>query len=437
MNTPLTRWAALVLLLAGSASAQQRPRVIIINRPVYLPAPGARPGLGVNPREQVTTPAWFDWKFAAPPGLADGMPGGKGGFPDSYQLVVPPGLPGGRRPGLVLHLSASSAPADHAHWEAVCRKYGLIYASPYGVGDEAHAAERLRIALAVLDDVRQKYGPDTDRIYITGSSHGALTACLIAYSYPEFVGGLLAVGAATSLRSEPWMRDRVKERLSVVLMTGQLDAARHELERVRFTSLRDTGVNAKLVLVPGMAKGLPPPLVLDQAMAWLELNRVARMQLGTVAPALRMAEKATPRADEWARAVYDEAKMRMEKRLVNEGLMLLEGVTSRWPTTAAARDAKKLLDAHNAKKKGTWGDIYNNRQVAHFSREAQALDEYLQVLTGVRGLTVPPTLIEAAISMYEQVTKFGPETRQGLKAKARLEVLRKPKLGRAERPAIR
>src|SRR5262249_27782058 len=162
-------------------------------------------------------------------------------------------------------------------------------------------------------DVRQRFGPDTDRIYITGVSQGSLTACMIAYSYPEFIGGLLAIGGATSLRSEPWMRDRVKERLSVVLMAGGLDAGRHELEQVRYKRLRDEGVHVNLTLVPSMAKGMPPALVLDQAIARLEEKRVDRMQLGKKAPMLRMAEKAMPKADEWARAVVDEAKAKIEK----------------------------------------------------------------------------------------------------------------------------
>src|SRR5262249_7469288 len=156
----------------------------------------------------------------------------------SYHLMLPPGFSADRPIGLVLHLSASSAPEDFLAWEGVCRRYGLVLASPVGVGDDVHAGLRLRTAFAVLDDLRQRMLIETDRIYICGTGQGALTASQIAYSFPEFVGGLVAVGGATSLRAEPWLRDRVRERLSVALLAGQMDPGRHELERVRASVLK-------------------------------------------------------------------------------------------------------------------------------------------------------------------------------------------------------
>ncbi|MGL4552136.1 MAG: hypothetical protein ACRC33_13225, partial [Gemmataceae bacterium] len=168
--------------------------------------------------------------------------------------------------------------------------------------------------------------------------------------------------------------------------------------------------------------------VLEQAVGWLESGRLARLQHGKLYPATRIAEGSMPKGEAFAAAIVEEAKGRMRRGRNDEGLMLLEGVVSRWP--GAAKDAKALLEEHDAKGKRAWKEWYDQRQVEHFSREARALDDFAALLGGVRGVAANPGLVPAAIAMYEQVEQFGPETREGLRASRRLEELRKIKGGR-------
>jgi poly(3-hydroxybutyrate) depolymerase len=425
------RTLLLLLLVASAALAQTR---IVIIRPGHRPVViNRRPGGLADTRGSyqgrvtVATNNRFDWEFAAPPGVVAAMPkdAPKGGFAESYQLLQPPGMAAGKEVGLLLHLSASSTSDEYNLWAPVCAKYGLAYVCPYGVGDEADPGLRLRTALTVLDDLRQRTPIDPDRIYVTGTGNGALTACQIAYCFPEFVGGLIAVGSATSLRAEPYLRDRVRERLSVVLMAGTLDPGRHELERVRANVLKENEISHRMITVPDHGKGLPSPAVLEQAVGWLESGRLGRVQLTRTYPATRGAGGAMTRGDDFATALVAEARERLRRGRTDEGLMLLQGVLHRWPAAAAAKDAKTALDEHDAKGKRTWREWYDKRQVEHFNREAQALDEFVKLLGGVRGVAVNPGLIPAAIAMYEQVEQFGPETREGQRATRRLEELRK------------
>lgn len=424
------RTILLFLLISSVALGQNR---IIILRPGHRPlVVNRRPGVMANGgtyqgRITVAAPNRFDWQFAAPPGTLATMPkdAEKGGFAESYQLMVPPGLAPGSAAGLVLNVSASSSSEEFGIWEPVCRKHGLAYVCPIGVGDEVHPGLRLRTAVAVLDDIRQRMLIDTDRIYLTGTGHGSLTACQMAYSFPEFVGGLIAVGSATSLRAEPWLRDRVRERLSVVLLTGNRDPNRHELQRVRAAVLKQSEINHRLIVVPEQAEGLPPSEVLDHAVAWLESGRAARLQLSKLYPATRVAEGSMPQSENYASALVEEAKERLRKGRKDEGLMLLVGVMNRWPTTPGAREAKRLLEEQDAKGKRTWKEWYDARQLEHFHREARAIDELIGLLGNVRGAVLNAGLLPAAIAMYEQVEQFGPDTKEGKRASQRLEELRK------------
>jgi hypothetical protein len=415
--------------------AQTETRTVILLRPGARPIVIKRPmryPVGIlQPRIPVTMGNRFDWKWAAPANLLADMPQGPPkDFVPAYQLLLPQGFAADQQQGLVLHLSSSSLPNDAMVWQPVCQKHKLIYASPLGLGDEVHMGLRLQFALAVLDDLRQRIPLDPDRVYISGVGRAGSLATLMAYSFPEFVGGVVAIGSASSLRAEPWMRDRVRQRLSVALIGGQLDPARHELERVRAKVLEESDIPHKLVVVPNMAAGLPPAAVLDQTIAWLESSRAKRVQLAGRFPPTRLVGPGMPSAEEWSHSLVEEGKARLNLNRTDEGLSLLEGVLHRWPGTPAARDAKAALEAHDALGKRTWQEWHNVRQLQHFRREAQALDAYLKMVTTIRGLRLTPGLVDSTIRMYEQVENFGAGTPEGDRATKRLEELRRLRVNR-------
>lgn len=231
----------------------------------------------------------------------------------------------------------------------------------------------MRLTLDVFDDIRRRLAVDTDRVYVGGLSEGARTACELAYAYPEFIGGVVAVGGGGPMRAEPWMRQRVKERLSVALVAGQLDPARVEMEAVRFPVLREQGVEARVWSVPGVGKALPAPGMLEEVFVWMESKVAARKLLTARYPASRVPEGFVPPPDLWARSVVEEALVRMkDTKLRESGLMQLEGVTRRWPTGEAAKEALRQLEKYDAGAKTSWKTIYERQQAEYTEAETKA-----------------------------------------------------------------
>ncbi|MFQ3593671.1 MAG: hypothetical protein SNJ82_10890, partial [Gemmataceae bacterium] len=207
---------------------------------------------------------------------------------------------------------------------------------------------------------------------------------------------------------------------------GQWDLNRHELERVRVKVLEQSDMTYKYTMVPNLhANTLPPSLVLDGTIAWLESNRVKRVQLAGRFPPTRIVGPGTPSAEDWAAALVEEGRFRLQHNRTDEGISLLEGVIYRWPATPAAKQAKAALEAHDAKGKRPWAEWHAQRQRHHFLREATALDDYVKTVAAIRGLRLTPGLLEATISMYEQVITFGPETREADRASKRVEELKR------------
>jgi pimeloyl-ACP methyl ester carboxylesterase len=416
--------------MVAAAAAQKRPA---------RPAPAAAPGpavvpvpvivvprqglrLGYNPRVRVLAGSRLEPTFAAADDVLASTPRdalvGYQSRQQRYQLYIPTTYQHNQAHPLILFLSASSSPDEFTIFDALCRKYGVLFACPYNAGDDCAPGRRLRIALDTLEDVRQRLNVDTDRIYLAGFSGGGRLASDIACSYPEFVGGVLALGGTGGLRNEPWMRDRVVERLSVALAVGEYSPVRQEVERWRWPALRDGGVRTKLWLTPRLGQAMPPVVQLEEMFVWLELGRAQRRALGGQYPPARMAEGTVPSPDTWAAGVLAEARKRLASRKTREsGLMQLEGVITRWKDAPAAEQADRLLKRHD-----DWEKVFARRQLEFAYREAKAVDAYLEVLTDPQRL---PGLLRVALGRWEQVEKHGPDGKEGKEARRRLGQLRR------------
>jgi hypothetical protein len=222
------------------------------------------------------------------------------------------------------------------------------------------------------------------------------------------------------------MRERMKERLSVALVTGEVDVRRRELEVVRYPVLRDLGARVKLWTVPRQGHAMPVAAVIEDVLVWLELARPARRLLAVTNPVARMPESSMPAADLWARGVYDEATARLKDARHREvGVLQLEGVLRRWRGSAAAQLAAKALDKHDEEAKVKWQAVYDRKQLEYAYLEAKALDEYLALPMPVAELLRKPAMLRELAALWELVEKHGPDTAQAAEATRRLEELRK------------
>jgi predicted esterase len=341
-----------------------------------------------------------------------------------YQLWVPTNYRHSVPIPLLLFVSAKPIPDEYLAWGNLCRKYNVMFAMAYQGGDEVPAAARMQQTLDVLDDIRRRMAVDTDRVYLGGFSEGARTACDLAYAYPELLGGVIAIGGASSLRSEPWLRQRVKDRLSVALVVGQNDTLRGEMETIRLPVLRDLEVRTQLWSVPSLGHAMPTPAVLEEVLIWLEARYAARKALAVTQPSLRMPEGVVPMAELYAKAVAEDASARMKDvNTRSQAALQLEGVTRRWPGSEAAKAAQRLLERHDERAKEGWQVVYDRRQQEFFHLEAKALDKYLSGTLPPRDAARKKEWLAVSRKLWEQVKKYGGETPVGKEAERRVEEL--------------
>jgi poly(3-hydroxybutyrate) depolymerase len=407
----MTRFLALCLTLAVLAGA----------------APAATPGPGFHPRVRVEAATGLDWTFVLttqsllrPPELW------KMGEHDSkkqtYELYVPRRNKKTALP-LLLYLSPAGEPGGWPSFEKLVRGRGLVFASPRGAGNDCPPPRRVRIVLDVLDDVRRQFPIDPDRTYIAGFSGGGRIASGIAFALPELFGGVLPICASSELRQESWLRQRVIDRLSVALVTGEKDFNRGEVERWRGPMLKEVGVRARVWTVPGMGHALPDVRVQNAAYRYLEDGLAKRQALAKTWPASRYPSEDGSR-EALARALLEEGKKRLgDPKTLYSGLMQVQGAMKRWPDLEAGRSARKLLEEYEDRKDKPWqaDDVAEQRRF--LAAEARGLDRYASGPLDPRYRKLKPDMIRKALSLYEKLALDDPDSALGKEAKQRAAAL--------------
>lgn len=153
-------------------------------------------------------------------GRAWALPGGDaagaltiGGLNRTYQVHAPPGLD--RPAGLVLNLHGAGmtgqAQAGATNYNAIADQYGFVVAYPDGIdmswadGRGASLPDRQGVddvgfLVALTDRLRQEYGVDAGRVFVTGTSAGGFMASRLACERADVfaavapVAGTLASG---------------------------------------------------------------------------------------------------------------------------------------------------------------------------------------------------------------------------------------------------
>lgn len=379
--------------------------------------------------EKVAQSTRLDWGFvlanqslATPP--ADWV-AGYASAEQKYDVFVPPSA---RQPKsgwpLVLFISASDAPAGWSNLEAVCRKQGIVFASPQGAGNNAAMPKRVQLVLDVLDDLRRKQSIDPDRTYIAGFSGGGRVACSIAFALPEVFGGVIPVCAGGELRDEQWLRHRLTDRLSVALITGTNDFNRGEVERYRGPMFSEMGIRAQATVVPGLGHGIPNDKVFEGVLKWLDEGAADRGKLAARYPASRIAIDSVPTRAEAAQALLAEALGRLEKReTVFSGLMQLQGVRARWPDLPPAKRALAVLTKFEQQADRDWeqDDVLEQRRT--LIARARAIDAYASGDLPAQYVQQRPAMLDAAIELWKQVLADGQNEAATAEATRRIPVL--------------
>jgi len=342
-----------------------------------------------------------------------------------YELFIPPKLDARKPAPLILFVSPAAQPVGWREFEQVCRSTGIVFACPFGAGNECPAKNRIRIVLDVLDDVRRKVEIDPDRTYIGGLSGGGRVACMIAYALPELFGGVIPVCGAERLREEPWLRHRAIDRLSVALITGEKDFNRSEMEKWQGPLLAGMGVRTKTWMVPNLGHAIPHNTsTLREAYRWLEEGVEVRRKLAQQWPGMRSASTTTASREEWSGLVLKEARQRLEQpATLYSGLTLLQGISARWPDLGAAKEAKKILVEYDGKNERPWEEADIAEQKKFLLAEARALDSYAHAPFPPEYAKEKPQVAAAAIQHWRKIRSLDPVSPEGEEAAKKIAEL--------------
>jgi poly(3-hydroxybutyrate) depolymerase len=403
---------------------------VVVFAALAMPAAAAEPPAGYHAKVSVQAATRLDWVFAvanqspaAPPAnwLVD-----YDSTATQYELFVPPIVKARKPAPLILFISAGETPAGWSQWQAACKQAGFVFASPFGAGNGTPSQRRVRMVLDVLDDIGRRTPVDPDRIYLAGFSGGARVACAIAFALPEYFGGAIGVCGAENLREESWLRQRVVDRLSVALITGEQDFNRGELERLRGPMLSDVGVRTKVWTVAELGHAIPDSQAAATVLKWLDEGAADRRRAARQWPAMRIAASDVPSRVEWADALLKEAQQRLQKpATLYSGLMQLQGLSTRWADAAAAATARKLLAEYDSRTDRPWEQDDLAEQRRFLIAQARAVDRYG---TG----TLPPQyekqrgdMIRGALELWQKVRDDAPDSPAGKEAAQRIGELQR------------
>ena len=389
---------------------------------------------GYQSKVTVAAPTRLDWTFAlASQSLPDPPADWLKDYDSTkqqYELYVPPKHDPKKALPMILFVSPGADPMGWKAFEAVCKDQGFLFAGPRDAGNDCPPKRRVRAVLDVLDDVRRNYPTNADRTYIAGFSGGGRIACAVAFALPDCFGSVMPICASGDLRDEPWLRQRVIDRLSVALMTGDNDFNRGEVERLRGPFLKEVGVRSRVWRQAGLGHGIPGEKQLSEAVKWLDEGAEGRHKLAKQYPAMRLAGDAASSREDAAKALLAEGKKRLEtKETVYRGLMLLQGCMNRWPDLPAADEAKKVLLDYDARKDHPWeaDDIAEQRRF--LIAQARSLDSYASGDFPAQYAEERPTAAKQAAELWQKVLDDGADADACREAKKRIPALEKIALG--------
>lgn len=389
----------------------------------------ADPVKGYQAKVKVSAPTRIDWTFAVSNQSVEKPPAEWLGDYDStkqtYEVFVPPNYDSKKSCAVVLFISPGNGPGGWKEWEPVCKKEGIIFASPHGAGNDCPGKKRVRIVLDVLDDLRRTYNTDADRTYISGHSGGARMAGIIGFALPEYFGGVIPCCAGVEMRNEVWLRQRVTDRLSVALLTGETDFNRGEIERFRGPLLAEVGVRSKVWVAPKTGHAVPAAL-LPETFKWLEEGLPKRRALAKKYPASHIAADKAPSREEWSKQLLAEGKERLgSKDTLYSGLMQLQGTMVRWNGLAASADAKKILLEYEGRKEKPWEEEDLAEQRKYMAASARGLDAYASGPLPAQYEKQRVEMAREAQKLWFILFKEDPDSAAGKEAQKRIPELQK------------
>ena len=192
-----------------------------------------------------------------------------------WKIYVPKTYTPTKPVGVIVFLTYSDS------WGGSTRAYNpvlddknIIWAGLVGAGDKKTLNGRMMRALLTPTFLARDYVLDSERMFIGGTSGGALVASILATSKPQFFKGGLFIGGGVGWKDkEPAAIAQVRQNRYVFLV-GSKNPALNEVRSIAF-AYREAGIeNTDLIVMPNVGRKAPTANYIRRALEFLDEQEV-------------------------------------------------------------------------------------------------------------------------------------------------------------------
>ena len=204
---------------------------------------------------------------------------------ETYEVYIPTKYTGNESYGLIVYISASNSGKPPNSYLPIFDDNRLIYIAANLSGNIENPIERrIPLALHAVENMREIYNIDENRVYISGFSGGAKVATYLGVGYGDVFNGTLFIAGSKTLSNqqiqipEAKLKREILENNCFVFLTGKKDFNRREI-KTHYYEFRKFGFqNTTLVDSPSMAHKEPSTPVFRRAVKALDNCRLGISQ---------------------------------------------------------------------------------------------------------------------------------------------------------------
>jgi pimeloyl-ACP methyl ester carboxylesterase len=170
-------------------------------------------------------------------------------------------------------------------WIPILDRFGVIFVSAAGSGNEAMLGRRAPLALLAAENARLLYTVDPERTYVGGLSGGSRVAMRLALGYPDLFRGALLNAGSDPIGQEqaPLPPESLFERFQadsrIAMVTGERDDGNLRKDAESQISMRELCVfNIDVETVPRLGHEIAPAAALARAFDYLDRPPRARAE---------------------------------------------------------------------------------------------------------------------------------------------------------------
>jgi hypothetical protein len=287
---------------------------------------------------------------------------------ESFEVHVPSENNGERPFGLLVYISpGNKGTLPKKDWYAITDRRHMIVVGANNSGNSREAWLRLSLAVDAAENIKKQYKIDPERVYTAGVSGGGFCSAVLNWAYSDvFRGGIYIIRAAY-WRAIPapsegdnhfWPRASMpppgkllgdaKKRSRHVILEGEKDQNR-TASNDQFEAMKKDGyLNVTYLEVPGMGHQPPDAEWFEKALEAMDKPSAAPVasagKSGKSAALPPASKPAVDPAEAASEQMFKKARMYADNKMIDKARALANEVVEQYPKTAAAADARKLLD---------------------------------------------------------------------------------------------